>query len=95
MIYSYTRKSVNISVAAQLSVSLFGCWQEKETHAAMVLGRCFETASAAYFRKEDCGAALFKDWEAYRKMKSFDDFLKDDSPTQGGKPITSSPITSI
>src|ERR1051326_7362333 len=32
----------------------------------MAFGRCFENALGAYFRQEDCGAALFKEWEAYR-----------------------------
>jgi hypothetical protein len=31
----------------------------------MAFGRCFENALGAYFREEDCGAALFKEWEAY------------------------------
>jgi GTP cyclohydrolase II len=41
-------------------------WREKETRAAMAFGRCFENALGAYFRQEDCGAVLFKEWEAYR-----------------------------
>src|SRR6202162_5257555 len=32
----------------------------------MAFGRSFESALAAYFRGEDCGAALFKEWGAYR-----------------------------
>src|SRR5260370_2715803 len=32
----------------------------------MVFGRCFENALGAYFREEDCGAALFKEWSLYR-----------------------------
>jgi len=32
----------------------------------MAFGRCFENALGAYFRQEDCGAALFKEWETYR-----------------------------
>jgi hypothetical protein len=32
----------------------------------MAFGRCFESALGAYFRGEDCGAALFKEWGAYR-----------------------------
>jgi hypothetical protein len=38
----------------------------KETRAAMAFGRCFESALGAYFREEDCGAALFKEWSLYR-----------------------------
>ena len=32
----------------------------------MVFGRCFESALGAYFREEDCAAALFQEWQAYR-----------------------------
>ncbi len=32
----------------------------------MVFGRCFENALGTYFRGEDCGAALFKEWGAFR-----------------------------
>src|SRR5260370_40955469 len=32
----------------------------------MAFGRCFENALGAYFREEDCGAALFKEWSLYR-----------------------------
>jgi hypothetical protein len=33
---------------------------------AMAFGRCFEKSLAAYFSGEDCTAALFKEWEAFR-----------------------------
>jgi hypothetical protein len=33
----------------------------------MAFGRCFETAVAAYFSGQDCTAALFKEWNAYRE----------------------------
>jgi hypothetical protein len=32
----------------------------------MVFGRCFEKALAAYFEQQDCTAALFKEWSAFR-----------------------------
>ncbi len=48
----------------------------------MVFGRCFENALVAYFRGEDCTAALFKEWTAhrdasfqYRKGESWDRML--------------------
>jgi hypothetical protein len=43
-------------------------WREKETRAAVAFGRRFENAVGAYFRGEDCGAALFKEWEVYRDV---------------------------
>lgn len=32
----------------------------------MVFGRCFEKALTAYFERQDCAAALFKEWYAFR-----------------------------
>ena len=32
----------------------------------MVFGRCFEKALGVYFCQVDCGAVLFKEWEAFR-----------------------------
>lgn len=33
----------------------------------MLFGREFEKALAAYFRREDAAATLFKEWAAYRE----------------------------
>src|SRR5205085_6443975 len=41
-------------------------WQEKDKRAAMVFGRCFEKAVAAYFRREDSAATLFQEWSEFR-----------------------------
>src|ERR1700693_622894 len=41
-------------------------WREKDTRAAMVFGRSFETALGAYSREEDPSAVLFKEWGAFR-----------------------------
>ena len=50
--------------------------------AGVVFGRCFEKALGAYFEHQDCTAALFKEWEAfrdtpfeYRKGESWDRLL--------------------
>ena len=66
MVYSYTQISQYLRCPRSYRYRYLDGWQEKETRASMVFGRCFENALAAYFRKEDCGAALFKEWEAYR-----------------------------
>jgi hypothetical protein len=52
-------------------------WSEKESHAAMAFGRCFESALCAYFRGEDCGASLFQEWGVYRDAPF--DYKKGDS----------------
>jgi hypothetical protein len=41
-------------------------WREKESRASLLFGRCFEKALAAFFQREDPGAALFKEWGTYR-----------------------------
>ena len=66
MVYSYTQISQYVRCPRSYRYRYLDGWKEKETRAAMVFGRCFESALGAYFRKEDCGAALFKGWEAYR-----------------------------
>jgi hypothetical protein len=37
-------------------------WVEKDTRAAMLFGRAFEQALGAYFRREDPGDVLFREW---------------------------------
>ena len=66
MVYSYTQISNYLRCPRSYRYRYLDGWQEKETRAAMVFGRCFENALGAYFREEDCGAALFKEWRAYR-----------------------------
>jgi hypothetical protein len=41
-------------------------WKEKDTRAAMLFGRAFEQALAAYFRSEDSSAVLFREWAVYQ-----------------------------
>jgi hypothetical protein len=41
-------------------------WQEKDTRAAMLFGRVFEQALAAYFRREDAPATLYREWAVYK-----------------------------
>src|SRR5216684_1504580 len=67
MVYSYTQISQYLRCPRSYRYRYLDGWREKETRAAMAFGRCFENALGAYFREEDCGAALFKEWEAYRE----------------------------
>jgi len=68
MVYSYTQISQYLRCPRSYRYRYLDGWQEKETRAAMVFGRCFEHALGAYFREEDCGVALFREWKAYREM---------------------------
>src|SRR3984957_978224 len=64
--YSFTQVSNYLRCPRSYRYRYLDGWKEKETRAAMVFGRCFESALGAYFRGEDCGAALFQEWGAYR-----------------------------
>src|SRR5260370_26593809 len=66
MVYSYTQISQYLRCPRSYRYRYLDGWREKETRAAMVFGRCFEKALAAYFCREDSAAVLFKEWEAYR-----------------------------
>jgi len=64
--YSYTQISQYLRCPRSYRYRYLDGWREKDTRAAMVFGRCFETALGAYFRGEDSSAVLFKEWGAFR-----------------------------
>ena len=66
MIFSHTQISQYLRCPRSYRYRYLDGWREKETRAAMMFGRCFERALAAYFSREDCSAALFKEWGAFR-----------------------------
>jgi len=68
MIYSHTQISQFLRCPRSYRYRYLEGWREKETRAAMVFGRCFETALGAYFRREDPTAVLFKEWGVYRDI---------------------------
>jgi len=41
-------------------------WCEKEDKAAMIFGRCFESALSAYFAGEDSTARFYQEWRKYQ-----------------------------
>ena len=69
MTYSYTQISRYLRCPRSYRYRYLDGWREKDTRAALVFGRCFEKALAAYFCKEDCGAALFKEWGPYQETQ--------------------------
>jgi hypothetical protein len=82
MTYSYTQISQYLRCPRSYRYRYLDGWREKDTRAAMVFGRCFEKALAAYFEQQDCTEALFKEWETfrdtaleYRKGESWDRLL--------------------
>ncbi|MGB2890950.1 MAG: PD-(D/E)XK nuclease family protein [Candidatus Acidiferrales bacterium] len=77
MTYSYTQISQYLRCPRSYRYRYLDGWQEKETRAAMVFGRCFEKALGAYFRREDAAAVLFKEWAAFCDTPP--EYSKDDS----------------
>jgi hypothetical protein len=62
--YSYTQISQYLSCPRRYRHRYLDGWQEKDTRAAMLFGRAFERALAAYFLKEDAAGVLFREWQA-------------------------------
>jgi len=69
MTYSYTQISQYLRCPRSYRHRYLDGWKEKETRAALLFGRCFEKAVAAYFLCEDSAAALFKEWGAYHDTR--------------------------
>ena len=64
MIYSYTQISQYLSCPRRYRHRYIDGWSEKDARAAMIFGRAFELALGAYFRREDPGEVLFRQWSS-------------------------------
>src|SRR2546422_1739406 len=62
MIYSYTQISQYLTCPRRYRHRYLDGWQEKDSRAAMLFGRAFERALAAYFLRQDAAAVLFREW---------------------------------
>jgi hypothetical protein len=67
MVYSHTQIAQYLSCPRRYRFRYLEGWREKDSRASMLFGRVFETALGAYFRREDPGEVLFKEWAAYRE----------------------------
>jgi hypothetical protein len=67
--YSYTQISRYLGCPRRYRHHYLDGWQEKDSRASMLFGRAFEKALAAYFLREDCSAALYREWSLYREQK--------------------------
>ena len=83
MTYSYTQISQYLTCPRRYRHRYLDGWKEKDTRAAMLFGRAFETALGALFRREDPGAVLFSEWSAcqsqdlhYSNRDSWDRMLR-------------------
>src|SRR5881396_700965 len=77
MIYSYTQISQYLTCPRRYRHRYLDGWQEKTTHAAMLFGRAFERALAAFFLRQDAAAAMFQEWALHKNQKL--QFSKGDS----------------
>jgi hypothetical protein len=68
MTYSYTQISQYLTCPRRYRHRYLDGWQEKDTRAAMLFGRCFEQAVAALFRHEDPAAVLFEQWAPFKNL---------------------------
>ena len=66
MNYSYTQIAHYLRCPRSYRHRYLDGWREKETRAAMIFGRCFEKALESYFCGDDCSAALYREWAAFR-----------------------------
>src|SRR3989442_8926552 len=64
MVYSYTQISQYLTCPRRYRHRYLDGWKEKDTRAAMLFGRAFERALAAYFLRADPATALFREWAA-------------------------------
>jgi hypothetical protein len=68
MIYSYTQLSQYLTCPRRYRHRYLDGWKEKDTRAAMLFGRAFELALGAYFRHDDPGEVLFREWSACKEQ---------------------------
>src|SRR2546422_7508029 len=68
MIYSYTQISEYLTCPRRYRHRYLDGWREKDTRAAVLFGRAFEAALAAFFRREDSSAVLFREWSAFKQQ---------------------------
>jgi hypothetical protein len=68
MTYSYTQISHYLTCPRRYRHRYLDGWQEKDTRAAMLFGRAFEQALAAYFLRDDPAAVLFREWSACQNL---------------------------
>lgn len=69
MTFSHTQINQYLRCPRSYRYRYLDGWQEKESKASLLFGRCFEKALAAYFLREDSTATLFKEWGIYREAQ--------------------------
>ena len=83
MTYSYTQISQYLSCPRRYKHRYLDGWKEKDTRAAMLFGRAFQQAVAAYFQRQDAASVFHREWAAcqdrglrYSERDSWDRMLQ-------------------
>jgi hypothetical protein len=66
MTYSYTQIAQYLRCPRSYRHRYLDGWREKDNRPALLFGRCFEQALAAFFAREDSAVALFSEWSKYQ-----------------------------
>src|SRR2546428_9425373 len=69
MTYSYPQTSHYLTCPRRYRHRYLDGWQEKDARAAMLFGRAYERALAAYFLRQDPAAVLLQEWKLYQDQK--------------------------
>src|SRR4029078_3412107 len=77
MNYSYTQISQYLTCPRRYRHRYLDGWKEKDIRPAMLFGRAFERAVAAYFHRQDPAAVFFREWAVDQKDNL--EFSKGDS----------------
>jgi len=77
MTYSYTQISQYLTCPRRYRHRYLDGWKEKDIRPAMLFGRAFEQAVAAYFLREDPAIVFFREWAEHQKDNL--EFSKGDS----------------
>src|SRR5213595_3819548 len=68
MTYSFTQISQYLTCPRRYRHRYLDGWVEKDIRAAMLFGRAFERALAAYFLRQDSAAVFYQEWAQFREQ---------------------------
>jgi hypothetical protein len=66
MTYSYTQIAQYLRCPRSYRHRYLDGWREKDNRPALLFGRCFEQALAAFFAREDSAVVLFNEWGKFQ-----------------------------
>src|ERR1700688_2328140 len=64
--FSYTQIAQYLRCPRSYRHRYLDGWREKDNRPALLFGRCFEKALAAFFAREDSTAVLFEEWSKHQ-----------------------------